>query len=170
VLKGHIALAALRFPGRYQRHTNRRAGAHAPLAARSLNYGHGTGHGVGYFLSVHEGPQGITPSPGNSKGHVPFEPGMLTSNEPGYYETGQYGIRIENLILCVEAAQTTSGRFFRFETLSLCPIDIQLIDASMLHLEEKQWLNDYHADVLRELSPLLNAEEVTWLEEQCRAV
>jgi Xaa-Pro aminopeptidase len=169
VLKGHIALAALHFPeGTKGIQIDALARMH--LWQLGLNYGHGTGHGVGYFLNVHEGPQGITPSPGNSKGHVPFEPGMLTSNEPGYYETGQYGIRIENLILCVEAAQTTSGRFFRFETLSLCPIDIQLIDASMLHPEEKQWLNDYHADVLRELSPLLDSEELAWLEKQCRAL
>lgn len=169
VLKGHIALAALRFP-EGTKGIQIDALARVPLWQLGLNYGHGTGHGVGYFLSVHEGPQGITPSPGNSKGHTPFEPGMLTSNEPGYYETGQYGIRIENLILCVEAEQTASGRFFQFETLSLCPIDTQLIDVSMLHPEERQWLNEYHAGVLRELSPLLHAEEVAWLEQQCRAV
>lgn len=169
VLKGHIALAALTF-SEGTKGIQMDTPARMHLWRLGLNYGHGTGHGVGYFLNVHEGPQGIAASPGNSKTLAPFEPGMLTSNEPGYYEAGEYGIRIENLVLCVEAAHTSYGRFFRFETLSLCPIDLQLVDVLMLTEEEKQWLNDYHASVLRELMPLLHAEEVVWLEKQCRAI
>ncbi len=169
VLKGHIALAAAWFPEGTK-------GVQLDVLARmhlwreGLNYGHGTGHGVGFFLNVHEGPQGITPSPSNARGLAEFVPGMLTSNEPGYYETGQYGIRIENLILCVEAAQTNSGRFLRFDTLSLFPIDLRLIDVDMLDTTEKHWLNTYHAQVLRELSPLLDDAEKSWLAAQCREV
>ncbi|MBX2928967.1 MAG: aminopeptidase P family protein [Saprospiraceae bacterium] len=169
VLKGHIALAAAWFP-KGTRGVQLDTLARMHLWREAKNYGHGTGHGVGFFLSVHEGPQGISPSATTSRGLCALEPGMLTSNEPGYYEPGQYGIRIENLILCVEAAQTNSGRFFRFETLSFFPIDLRLIDPALLDPTEKEWLNDYHAQVLRELAPLLATEEAAWLEERCRPV
>ncbi len=169
VLKGHIALAMAWFP-EGTKGVQLDSMARMFLWREGKNYGHGTGHGVGFFLNVHEGPQGITSSPTNARGLAEFVPGMLTSNEPGYYETGQYGIRIENLILCMEAAQTTSGRFLRFETLSLFPIDLRLIDVEMLDAAEKQWLNAYHAQVLRELSPLLEEAEAAWLAEQCREV
>lgn len=168
VLKGHIALAMAWFP-EGTKGVQLDTLARMYLWREGLNYGHGTGHGVGFFLNVHEGPQGITPSPSNSRGLAEFVPGMLTSNEPGFYAEGRYGIRIENLILCVEAAQTASGRFLRFETLTLFPIDLRLIDMSMLDEPEKRWLDSYHARVLEELKPLLTGEEAEWLAERCIA-
>lgn len=169
VLKGHIALAAAWFPeGTKGIQLDSLARMH--LWREGKNYGHGTGHGVGYFLNVHEGPQGISPSPTNAKGLTPFQAGMVTSNEPGYYEPGNYGIRIENLVLCVEAAQTDSGRFLRFETITLCPIDLNLIDSNLLDKQEITWLNDYHQTVYHELSPFLSAEEQVWLSHACRKI
>lgn len=168
VLKGHIALARARFP-------EGKSGYHLDTLARmylwenGLDYGHGTGHGVGFFLNVHEGPQGIR---GNHRGNAitEYQPGMFTSNEPGYYKSGEYGIRIENLILCVEAGEFPSGKFLEFETLTLFPIDTTLIDQDLLNEAERKWLNDYHATVLKKLSPKLNAEEKAWLEGKCEAV
>ncbi|MEN0005021.1 MAG: aminopeptidase P family protein [Bacteroidota bacterium] len=166
VLKGHVELASIQFPaGTTGVQLDTLARMH--LWNAGLNYGHGTGHGVGAFLNVHEGPQGFTANPKNSRASVPFQAGMLTSNEPGFYKTNAFGIRIENLILCQPAA--TAG-FLRFETLSLFPIDIQLIDWEMITEAEKTWLNEYHARVLLELSPLLNEEEQAWLAEKCRAI
>ena len=168
VLKGHIALAKLRFP-------SGTTGAHMDILARQslwahgLNYGHGTGHGVGFFLNVHEGPQGIG-SGLTGKATIPFEAGMLTSNEPGFYQTGEYGIRIENLVLCVEDQETPFGQFLKFETLTLFPIDTQLIDFTLLTKNEVAWLNDYHALVLEKLSPLLSEEASLWMREKCKAV
>jgi Xaa-Pro aminopeptidase len=134
-----------------------------------LDYGHGTGHGVGFFLNVHEGPQGIRGThTGNSIAE--FEAGMLTSNEPGFYKSGEYGIRIENLILCVEAGEFPSGKFLEFETLSLFPIDTTLIDRDLLDDTERTWLNDYHAKVLSELGPELDEGEKSWLMDKCRAI
>jgi len=169
VLKGHIALAAAWFP-EGTKGVQLDALARMYLWREGKNYGHGTGHGVGYFLNVHEGPQGITPSPTNAKGLSPFQAGMVTSNEPGYYEPGQYGIRIENLVLCVEAAETSTGKFLRFETITLCPIDLNLIDPALLDNHEKIWLNEYHHMVCNELSPLLNEEEQAWLSHACRKI
>jgi Xaa-Pro aminopeptidase len=169
VLKGHIALATAVFPvgtTGVQLDTL----ARLPLWSHQKNYGHGTGHGVGFFLNVHEPPQGFVASAANSRGTTALEPGMLTSNEPGYYKTGEYGIRIENLILCVEAGQTESGRFLKFETLTLFPIDTALIDETLLSPQERNWLNDYHREVFETLSPGLNPEEVEWLKEKCRPV
>ncbi|MDX1942993.1 MAG: M24 family metallopeptidase, partial [Saprospiraceae bacterium] len=166
VLKGHIALATAKFPAGT-------AGAQLDAFARmhlwqhGLNYGHGTGHGVGFFLSVHEPPQGFAASPSNQRGNTAHEPGMLTSNEPGFYKTGEYGIRIENLVLCVEAEETAFGRFLQFETLSLFPIDTALIDKNLLTQEEKLWLNTYHQRVFNELAPLLEGEEMEWLRRKC---
>ena len=125
VLKAHIALATLRFP----RETSGRDVdpiARAPLWRTGRSYGHGTGHGVGFFLNVHEGPQRIAPAAPD----YPLEPGMIVSNEPGLYRTGQWGIRIENLMAVQAAEDTDFGTFLRFETLSLCPIDLRMIDAS----------------------------------------
>ncbi|MBK8489820.1 MAG: aminopeptidase P family protein [Saprospirales bacterium] len=152
VLKGNIALSMAIFPvgtSGVQLDTL----ARQPLWQFQMNYGHGTGHGVGFFLNVHEPPQGFVASAANSRGTTPLEPGMLTSNEPGYYKTGEYGIRIENLILCVEAGQTESGRFLKFDTLTLFPIDQHLIDRTLLTPQEIDWLNAYHQEVFETLAP-----------------
>ena len=164
VLKGYIALDRAYFPKGTK-------GVQLDILARQhlwragLNYGHGTGHGVGFFLDVHEGPQGFSPN-ALSRGSVPFEAGMLTSNEPGYYLSGEYGIRIENLILCQEAKEG----FLCFEAVTLFPIDTQLIQTDLMTKEEITWLNDYHSKVYEKLSPSLNIEEQKWLEIRCRAV
>lgn len=169
VLKGHIALATIRFPKGTK-------GMQLDTLARMylwndhLNYGHGTGHGVGFFLNVHEPPQGFATGGTTSRGITPLEPGMFTSNEPGFYKNGEYGIRIENLILCVEDIENEYATFYKHKTLTLFPIDLNLIEVSLLTEKERTWLNDYHAQVQRELSPLLNAEEKAWMEAQCRAI
>ncbi|MDX1908817.1 MAG: aminopeptidase P family protein [Bacteroidia bacterium] len=160
VLQGHIRLASLVFPqgtqGRQMDVLARQA-----LWAAGLNYGHGTGHGVGAYLSVHEGPQSIS-----SASQVALEPGMLTSNEPGLYRTGAYGIRIENLILCVPHLETEFGVFYAFETVSWCPIDRRLILPELLAPAEIAWLDAYHAQVRELLTPHLDAEEAAWLAAQ----
>jgi Xaa-Pro aminopeptidase len=161
VLKGHIALAMAKFPlgtKGYQLDIL----ARGALWQNGLNYGHGTGHGVGYCLNVHEGPQSI--SPADKKAII--EPGMLISNEPGIYREGEYGIRIENLIICYEDEETEFGKFLKFDTLSLCYIDRSLIDRSLLDKEETDWLNSYHNEVYTKLSILLNEEEKNWLRER----
>ncbi|MCB0636360.1 MAG: M24 family metallopeptidase, partial [Lewinella sp.] len=167
VLKGMIALTRARFP----RGTS---GAQLDTLARQflwqegLNFGHGTGHGVGFFLNVHEGPQGFATSAVTSRGRTAFEPGMVTSNEPGFYRDGHYGIRTENLILCVEDKQTAYGDFLRFETLTLFPIDRRLIQQDMLTPAEREWLNAYHSRVHEELAPLLQGAEKSWVHNMCR--
>ena len=166
VLKGHIGLGAAQFP-RGTTGSQLDALARAPLWAYGLNYGHGTGHGVGFFLNVHEGPQSITPNVKSTGGKAPLVPGMVTSNEPGFYRTDHYGIRIENLVLCVEGQTTPYGRFLRFEDLTLFPMDRRLIDVALLTATELDWLNDYHAVVLERLSPHLEADELEWLQQQC---
>jgi Xaa-Pro aminopeptidase len=134
--------------------------ARAPLWAEGIEFGHGTGHGVGYFLAVHEGPQSISkavPTP-----EMAMEPGMITSIEPGVYRPGQWGVRIENLVLNVPAATaegTTFGEFFEFETLTLCPIDTRCIDRALMRADELAWLNAYHATVRERLAPRLAAPE-----------
>jgi len=169
VLKGHIALSSAVFP-------EGTTGVQLDILARQhlwsagLNYGHGTGHGVGHFLNVHEGPQGITPNPRTSRGQAPIMPGTLTSNEPGFYKEGEYGIRIENLDLCVEKMETDTGKFYTFEPQTLFPISTDLILRHMLTEQERRWLNEYHARVLEELTPLLYAAEQAWLEKKCRAI
>ena len=158
VLKAHIALATARFPAG----TN---GHRLDVIARSVlwrylrNYGHGTGHGVGFFLNVHEGPQKIAAEPNDAA----VLPGMLTSNEPGIYRPGRYGIRIENLMLTQEPEESEFGSFLSFETVSLCPIDNRLIDDSLLNEEERTWVNDYHARVRSELLPHLAGADAQWL-------
>ncbi len=167
VLKGHIALSTMKFP-------EGTSGAQLDGFARQylwqdgLNFGHGTGHGVGYFLNVHEPPQGFATSAVTSRGATPFEPGMLTSNEPGFYRNDHYGIRVENLELCVKAENTEYGQFLKFETLTLFPIDRNLLDMELLTEQEKNWLNTYHRQVFEKLSPHLEAAEVEWMQEQCR--
>lgn len=169
VLKGHIALSRAVFPeGTTGVQLDTLARMH--LWAAGLNYGHGTGHGVGHFLNVHEGPQGITPNPRTSRGQTPIVPGMLTSNEPGFYKEGAYGIRIENLERCVEKMETGTGKFYTFEPQTLFPITTDPIAWPMITPEERQWLNEYHARVFQELAPLLNEAEQAWLKTKCKAI
>ena len=169
VLKGNIALSRAVFPkGTTGVQLDTLARMH--LWQHGLNYGHGTGHGVGFFLNVHEPPQGFAPSPKAGRGLTPLEPGMLTSNEPGYYKADAYGIRIENLEICVEKMETEHGAYYGFEPATLFPISTKLIKKDLLSTEEQQWLNDYHQKVLNELLPLLEAEEQVWLKEQCAEI
>ena len=167
VLKGHIAIARLVFP-KETKGIQLDAFARAPLWAHRLTYGHGTGHGVGFFLNVHEPPQGFATN--IARGTTPFAPGMVTSNEPGFYKTNEYGIRIENLILCVEDESNDYGDFLRFEDLTLFPIDKILINKDLLSQAEIDWLNDYHKKVFERLAPLLEKAEVIWLKKQCSKI
>ena len=168
VLKGHIGLARARFPkGTKGVQLDTLAREH--LWDHGMNFGHGTGHGVGFFMNVHEPPQGFTPGLG-ARGATPHELGMFSSNEPGYYKVGGYGIRIENLILVVEDKTTPDGAFYRFETLTVFPISTDLIDRSLMTDEEVAWLNSYHRKVYQMLAPELNEEEKVWMEEQCKAI
>ena len=161
VLKGLIALSATRYP-RGTRSPLLDAIARAPIWAAGIDYGHGTGHGVGYFLNVHEGPQSISPSTAPDP-HTAMEPGMITSIEPGIYRPGKWGIRIENLVLNVAAESTEFGEFLRFETLTLCPIDTRCLDLAILRADEKAWINDYHATVRARLAPHVAGEAAAWL-------
>jgi Xaa-Pro aminopeptidase len=160
VLKGMIGLSMARFPAGTIG-CNLDAFAREHLWKNGLNYGHGTGHGIGYFLNVHEGPMSIR----QEYNEHTIKPGMVLSNEPGLYREGEYGIRIENVIVCTEKKETPFGRFLGFETLTLCPIDLNLIDNSLLTSEEKDWLNSYHQRVFDELSPLLDEEKIKFLKE-----
>jgi Xaa-Pro aminopeptidase len=161
ILKGHINLALAKFPdgtrGYQLDFIARRA-----MWGSGMNYSHGTGHGVGYCLNVHEGPQSISPADNKTV----IEAGMLTSNEPAIYREGEYGIRIENLILCYEDEETEFGQFLRFDTVSLCYIEKSLIDRSLLDQKEIDWLNLYHSEVYDKLNPHLTAEEKLWLKEK----
>ncbi|MBT9145843.1 MAG: Aminopeptidase [candidate division WS2 bacterium] len=162
VLKGHIRVAMAKFPyGTKGFHLDTLA--RLDLWANQLNYGHGTGHGVGFFLNVHEGPQGISPNPAVNQ---VFESDMITSNEPGLYIEGQYGIRIENLILSKELSDKEGGPFLEFETLTLFPIDLNLVDSKLLDASEKIWLNKYHTEVYDRLSAYLNEDERLWLQSK----
>lgn len=162
VLKGMIALSNVQFP-RGTRSPTLDAIARAPIWAGGIDYGHGTGHGVGFFLNVHEGPHGITPYLPPDP-HTAMEPGMVTSNEPGIYRPGRWGVRIENLVLNVPAEATEFGEFLRFETLTLCPIDTRLIDLVLMRADEIEWLNAYHAEVARRVGPLVSGRAAQWLE------
>lgn len=134
--------------------------ARKPLWENFMDYNHGTGHGVGYFSNVHEGPNSIRYRVGNGKNvAVAFEAGMITSNEPGLYLTGQYGIRLENMMVCVERASNSFGKFLGFDTLTLVPFELGAIEPALLTEEEKQLLNRYHARIFAEVSPYLNEEE-----------
>lgn len=158
VLKGHIALASAKFP-EGTRGVQLDAFARQFLWNECLNYGHGTGHGIGHFLSVHEGPQNIRIKDNG----VELQPNMLLSNEPGLYRTGEYGIRLENMVLVKEYKKTSFGCFFEFETLSLFPFDTALIDEKLLSGKEREWVNNYHQMVYDKLSPFLPEEERSWL-------
>ncbi len=160
VLKGTMALSRTRFP-RGTLSPMLDAIARAPLWEQGLDYGHGTGHGVGYFLNVHEGPQSI--SKAIPEAHMAMEPGMITSIEPGLYRSGQWGIRIENLVLNVPAANNAFGEFLEFETLTLCPIDTRCIERSLLRQDEIDWLNAYHATVRARLRGLVSGDAHAWL-------
>jgi len=166
VLKGTMALSRTRFP-RGTLSPMLDAIARAPIWAEGLDYGHGTGHGVGYFLNVHEGPQSI--SKALPEATMAMEPGMITSIEPGLYRPGQWGIRIENLVLNQPAVSNEFGEFLEFETLTLCPIDTRSIDRSLLRVDEIDWLNRYHAEVRRRLSPLVSGEALAWLQRRTEA-
>jgi Xaa-Pro aminopeptidase len=141
--------------------------ARAPLWRAGLDYKHGTGHGIGFFLNVHEGPHRIAMIPNT----IRLEKGMIVSNEPGVYKSGKHGIRTENLIVVKEDQKTEfGGQFMKFETLTLCPIDLDAIDSSILSLEEKNWLNDYHQTVFNQLSIHLNEEEAQYLKQITREI
>ncbi len=168
VLKGMMALSATRFP-RGCKSPMLDAIARAPLWAAGMDFGHGTGHGVGYFLNVHEGPQSISPS-AMPEPHTAMEAGMITSIEPGLYRPGQWGIRIENLVHNRPAGTTEFGDFLEFETLTLCPIDTRCIELTLLRDDERQWLNDYHASVRQRLAPLLSGAALAWLQLRTEAV
>ena len=168
VLKGMMALSATQYP-RGTRAPMLDAIARAPIWAAGIDYGHGTGHGVGYFLNVHEGPQVIAaaamPEP-----HTAMEEGMITSIEPGIYRPGKWGIRIENLVLNVASDAATPstefGEYLRFETLTLCPIDTRCIDHALLREDERAWLNTYHATVRDRLMPHVSGAARQWLEQR----
>lgn len=158
VLKGHIQLGTAKFP------VNTRGSQLDVLARKSLwdkglSYGHGTGHGIGHFLNVHEGPQNIR----MDENPITLVPGMIISNEPGLYRTGEYGIRIENLVHVIPAEKTEFGQFYQFETLTLCYIDTKLVDRDILSKKERKWLNNYHKWVYKTLSPYLSEKERKWL-------
>ena len=165
ILKGHIALAMAVFP-EGTRGAQLDVLARMPIWKERMNYLHGTGHGVGHFLNVHEGPQSIR----MNENPVALQPGMVTSNEPGVYKAGSHGIRTENLVLTVPAGEGMFGKYLKFETLTLCPICRKGIIKELLTAEEIGWLNDYHRTVYEKLSPDLNYDEREWLKEACKAV
>ena len=171
VLKAHVALATAVFPeGILSPLLD--AICRKPLWAAQCDYGHGTGHGVGYFLNVHEGPQRIAYQVPAAPHHAMRE-GMYTSNEPGLYRPQQWGIRIENLVLNQKVAapqETAFGEYLYFETVTLCPIDTRLVDTALLTEEERGWLNDYHAKVRAQLEPHVSGEAKAWLIERTEAV
>jgi Xaa-Pro aminopeptidase len=167
VLKGHIALATVRFPeGTIGMQLD--SFARRPLWEAGLDYDHGTGHGVGSYLAVHEGPQNISKRPVSQA----LLPGMICSNEPGYYKTGEYGIRIENLVVVSEPKPVPDGErpMMSFETITLAPIDLNLVEPGLLTDGERLWLNAYHARVFETLRPLLDEETGAWLERATRAI
>jgi Xaa-Pro aminopeptidase len=168
VLKGNIALARAKIPAGTK-------GIQIDILARQalwehgLNYGHGTGHGVGYCLNVHEAPPSVSPAD-TPETRSAIAAGMLFSNEPALYREGEYGIRTENLLLCYEDKETEFGTFLRFETVSLCYIDRKLIDVSLLSHDEIAWLNRYHQTVREKLTPYLSEEEGEWLSDMTRSI
>lgn len=167
VLKGHLDLGHACF----KEGTNGYALdilARAPLAKEGLNFNHGTGHGVGFYLNVHEGPQSIAPSP--LRGAYPFKEGMITSNEPGLYFANKYGIRIENLTVCKKAYENEYGNFLCFDDLTLAPYEVDAIDKSMLSNEQIKWIHTYHERVYKELSCFLTEDEKAWLKGIVEAI
>ena len=168
VLKGVIALSRAKFP-RGILSPLLDAIARAPIWAEQVDYGHGTGHGVGYFLNVHEGPQVIAYQAAAAP-QTAMQAGMITSIEPGTYRPGRWGVRIENLVLNREAGSSEFGEFLEFETLTLCPIDTRCLEPSLLTQDEKDWFNAYHAEVQRRLSPLLEGDALQWLNTRTLAI
>jgi Xaa-Pro aminopeptidase len=153
VLKGLIALSEVKFPyGTKGWQID--VLARASLWKYGLNYGHGTGHGIGHYLNVHEGPVSIR----HDYSEIPLLPGMILSNEPGIYRDGKYGIRVENIMACKKIEDTEFGTFLGFETITLFPIDINLIEVELLSEDDKNWINSYHRQVKKEIKPLLNKE------------
>lgn len=165
ILKGHIALAMAKFPAG-TRGAQLDVLARMPIWNHGMNFLHGTGHGVGHFLSVHEGPQSIR----MNENPIVLQPGMVTSNEPGVYKAGSHGIRTENLTLVCKDKEGMFGEYFKFETITLCPICKKGIIKEMLTAEEVKWFNDYHQTVYKKLSPSLNEEEKKWLLEATKAI
>ena len=165
ILKGHIALAMAKVPAG-TRGAQLDVLARMPIWSHGMNFLHGTGHGVGHFLSVHEGPQSIR----MNENPIVLQPGMVTSNEPGVYKAGSHGIRTENLTLVCKDKEGMFGEYFKFETITLCPICKKGIIKEMLTAEEVKWFNDYHQTVYKKLSPSLNEEEKKWLLEATKAI
>lgn len=165
VLKGLINLGLTKYP-EGTRGSQLDVLARKFLWDRGMNYLHGTGHGVGCFLNVHEGPQNIR----MDENPTVLETGMVTSNEPGIYRAGKHGIRIENLVLTVEDSETEFGKFLKFETLTICPIDIKAIDTNLMTDTEKSWLNDYHSWVYSQLENSLDDEHRAWLKDKTKAI
>lgn len=165
VLKGHLALSRVHFPAGICG-VNLDLLARLPLWEENMNFMHGTGHGVGHFLGCHEGPHGIR----MQINPTPLEPGMIMSNEPGLYKAGEYGIRIENMLHVVDAGMTPFGRFYKFETLTLFPYDIELMDMSLLTPVEVKQINDYHRMVRDRLTPYLTPDEAQWLAHKTREI
>lgn len=161
VMKGHIAIATSIYP-EGTRGAQLDALARMPLWKHGMSYLHGTGHGVGHFLNVHEGPQSIR----LNDTHAPLTPGMITSNEPGVYLSDRFGIRCENLVLTVPAMTTEFGNFYKFETLTLFPFDLKLFNTMLMSDEEIQWVNNYHDTVRQRLLPLLQPAEQEWLKNK----
>lgn len=166
VLQGFIGLSAVKFlKGATDSHLD--VLARQPIWQHGLDYKCGTGHGVGFFLSIHEGPQSIR---NNGVVHTVLEKGMILTNEPGIYLEGQYGIRTENMMVVVEDEETEFGQFMKFEAITYCPIDLNGVNVDMLTAFEKNWLNEYHSDVYGKLSPYLNKEEKAWLQVETREI
>ncbi len=161
VLKGHINIAKSKFNGRYTTGSHIDSFARQALWDYGFDYAHGTGHGIGVYLNVHEGPQSISPR----KNDTILQKGMMISNEPGLYIEGKYGIRIETIVLVVEKEKNDFGTFLGFETITMAPYDKNLIEKSLLKDDEILWLNNYHKKVFNTLSPLLNEDEKSWLKE-----
>ncbi|MBO9674309.1 MAG: aminopeptidase P family protein [Sphingobacteriaceae bacterium] len=137
-----------------------------PLWEHGINFGHGTGHGIGFFLNVHEGPQNISPA----NVDIAFKSGMVTSIEPGIYRPGEHGVRIENLVLCIPQGSSEFGDFLTFETLTLCFIDTTIINKTLLSPDQIRWLNEYNQQVFDQLQLHLSAEEAAWLKEKCKSI
>jgi Xaa-Pro aminopeptidase len=170
VLKGNLRLGAVIFKEGCTGE-NLDMVARGPIWEAGLDYNHGTGHGIGFVLNVHETPARINWKRRTGYGeNDPFKPGMIVSNEPGFYKEGAHGIRLENLILCQESMSNEYGRFLNFETLTIVPFDLDAVDVTLLDSREKQLLNDYHARVYEEISPYMTEEENLWLKHATRAV
>jgi len=165
---GTLLMAARAIADHFSRQTNPAALAAFPNVDGVVALTHGTGHGVGYFLNVHEGPQSISKTTPDAT--MAMEPGMITSVEPGLYREGRWGVRIENLVLAVPAVTTEFGEFLEFETLTMCPIDTRCIERALLADDEVRWLNAYHATVRERLSPRVTGDARAWLEARTQPI